>query len=348
MLYGESLEGLTKQTSMDCYDLVMLPKSSLTIDMYGREPGYYYYRHRNNQIVASHPNRVKSRGEFYEVETDADRDDLNKLLSTKTQYNYKSYLTMDNLLHGTDTMTIIKRPDPKSDTTTNYTFERRNVEFRVDEGHKVHGIEYFRISRGKTNIYLYLAYGRMFYDQKTRKITIKIDLPETIPNRTWHEFYHGPNPSFAKPLPFKADWEDSVSYELAKMFNIKHNGKSDYQYQRKDKVEIVIHPSRVDTKYFRLNLVNEKAITEKAQLLVNPPRDLRFVHRPTITVDEIRFGDSDDLVIGEATGDTVTEHYPSYSPCIKKIKIDGLPYWSIRRVDDTTIYLHQSRVKEVD
>ena len=171
---------------------------------------------------------------------------------------------------------------------------------------------------------------------------MKIDLPETIPNRTWHEFYHGPNPSFAEPLPFKTNWEDSITYEPAKMFNIKLDGRTYYQYQCKDKVKIVIHPTRVDTKYFRINLMDEKAIIEQAKLLTKPPRDLRFVHRPIITKDDLRFGASDDLIIGEATGDTVTEQYPSYNPFVKKTKIDGLPYWTIRRVDDTMAYLHQS------
>ena len=126
----------------------MLPKSSLTISTYGREPGYYYYKRRNNQIIAIHPKRVKLLGEFYEVETDTDREDLNKLLSTKTQYNYKSYLTMDNLLHGTDTKTIIKIPDPKN-TTTEYTFDPHKVDFRMAKI-TVKGVEHDYISRGQT------------------------------------------------------------------------------------------------------------------------------------------------------------------------------------------------------
>ena len=61
--------------------------------------------------------------------------------------------------------------------------------------------------------------------------------------------------------------------------------------------------------------MDEKSIDEKRKLALKPPRDLRFVHRPTITKDELLHGTSDDLVIGEVTGDTVTIQYPSYSPC---------------------------------
>ena len=77
---------------------------------------------------------------------------------------------MDNLLHGTDTMTIIKRPDPKSNTTTDNTFDSRKVDFRVDSGLKLHGSEYFRISRAKTNTYLYLPYGDSFTIRQPRSL----------------------------------------------------------------------------------------------------------------------------------------------------------------------------------
>ena len=182
----------------------------------------------------------------------------------------------------------------------------------------------------------------------TKRFTLKVNPQETIPNRTWKEFYHGPNPSFAEPLPFKADWEDSVPYEPAKMFNIKLNGTPYYQYQRKDKTEIVFHPTRVNTKQFRLNLMDEKAIDEKRRLALKPPLDLRFVHRPTISKDELLYGTTDDLIIGEAPGETITEIYPLITSNIRKVEIDGLSYWSIRRQDETTIYLHQTRVKKTD
>ena len=130
------------------------------------------------------------------------------------------------------------------------------------------------------------------------------------------------------------------------MFNVKLNGEPYYQYQRKDKVNIVFHPTRVNTKQFRLNLMDEKAIDEKRMLALKPPRDLRFVHRPTITRDELLHGTSDDLIIGEATGQTVTGSYSLMLSHIRNEEIDGLPYWFYRRPDETTIYLHQSRVKK--
>ena len=156
--------------------------------------------------------------------------------------------------HGTDTMTIIKKPDPLYETTMECTFDPLKVKFRVNQG-KVKGVEYDRFSRGKTSTYIYLP---MVYYYTTKQLNVyhECQSPETIPNRTWKEFYHGPNPSFAEPLPFKADWEDSVSYEPSKLFNITHG--EDYQYKRKDKVEIVIHPRRVNTKHFRLNLMEKK------------------------------------------------------------------------------------------
>ena len=38
---------------------------------------------------------------------------------------------MDNLHHGTDTMTIISKPNPKHDTTTEYNFDPKKVDFQV-------------------------------------------------------------------------------------------------------------------------------------------------------------------------------------------------------------------------
>ena len=251
---------------------------------------------------------------------------------------------MDNLLHGTDTMTIISSPNPKYDTLVDYTFDPRNVDFRIAQL-SIKGVKHDQIIRGN-NTCIYLAPGRLFYDQTTRRHTLKVNSQESIPKRTWKEFYHGPNPSFAEPLPFKADWEDSIPYEPTKMFNVKLNGEPYYQYQRKDKVNIVFHPTRVNTKQFRLNLMDEKAIDEKRKLALKPPRDLRFVHRSTITREELLHGTSDDLVIGEATGQTVTESHSLILSHIRNVEIDGLPYWFYRRPDETTIYLHQSRVKK--
>ena len=153
-------------------------------------------------------------------------------------------------------MTIISRHNSKYDTKTEYTFDPKKVDFQV-MAVSIKGVEHDQIIRGN-NTCIYLAPGRLSYDQTTRRYTLKVNSPESIPNRTWKEFYHGPNPSFAEPLSFKADWEDSIPYEPTKMFNVKLNGEPYYQYQRKDKVNIVFHPTRVNTKQFRLNLWMKK------------------------------------------------------------------------------------------
>ena len=106
---------------------------------------------------------------------------------------------MDNLLHGTDTMTIISQPNQKYDTLVDHTFDPRNVDFRLAII-SIKGVEHDQVIRDN-NTCIYLAPGRLSYNQTTRRYTLKVNSPdpksdmERIPNRTWKQSQigHGKN-----------------------------------------------------------------------------------------------------------------------------------------------------------
>ena len=61
-------------------------------------------------------------------------------------------------------MSIIKKPDPKHDTTTEYTFDPRKDDFRLT-AIPIKGVEHDRISRAQIDMCIHLAPGRLIYDQ---------------------------------------------------------------------------------------------------------------------------------------------------------------------------------------
>lgn len=73
--------------------------------------------------------------------------------------------------------------------------------------------------------------------------------------------------TFKFELPSMERWEDSIGYNPEQMFSTLIDNKPFYRYQRHDKTMITIHISRIDNKNYRLNLMDDKTIRDKMEVL---------------------------------------------------------------------------------